>query len=49
MWLDAGVIYPIANSSWVCPVQCVPKKGRIIVVPNLKNEIFPMQTDGEST
>ena len=49
MWLDAGVIYPIANSSWVCPVQCVPKKGRITVVPNFKNEIFPMQTDGEST
>ena len=19
-WLDAGVIYPIADSSWVCPV-----------------------------
>ena len=26
-WLDAGVIYPIADSSWVYPVQCVPKKG----------------------
>ena len=26
-WLDLGVIYPIADSSWVCPVQCVPKKG----------------------
>ena len=26
-WLDAGVIYPIADRSWVCPVQCVPKKG----------------------
>ena len=25
-WLDAVVIYPIADSSWVCPVQCVPKK-----------------------
>ena len=25
-WLDAGVIYPIADSSWVCLVQCVPKK-----------------------
>ena len=28
-WLDAGVRYPIAYSSWVCPVQCVPKKGGI--------------------
>ena len=24
--LDGGVIYPIADSSWVCLVQCVPKK-----------------------
>ena len=35
-WLDAGVIYPIADSSWVCPVQCVPKKGGMTVVPNEK-------------
>ncbi|XP_070015443.1 uncharacterized protein [Nicotiana sylvestris] len=25
-WLDAGVAYPIADSSWVSPVQCVPKR-----------------------
>ena len=25
-WLDAGVIYPISDSSWVSPVQVVPKK-----------------------
>lgn len=25
-WLDAGVIYPIADSSWVSLVQCVPKR-----------------------
>ena len=24
-WLDAGIIYPISDSSWVSPVQCVPK------------------------
>ena len=24
-WLDAGIIYPISDSSWVNPVQCVPK------------------------
>ena len=41
-WLDAGVIYPIADSSWVCPVQCVPKKGGMTVVPNEKNELVPM-------
>ena len=26
-WFDAGVIYPIVDSSWVFLVQCVPKKG----------------------
>ena len=26
--LDAGIIYPIADSEWVSPVHCVPKKGR---------------------
>ncbi|XP_055824793.1 uncharacterized protein LOC129893304 [Solanum dulcamara] len=25
-WLDAGVVYPISDSRWVSPVQCVPKK-----------------------
>ncbi|XP_070010324.1 uncharacterized protein [Nicotiana sylvestris] len=25
-WLDAGVVYPISDSLWVSPVQCVPKK-----------------------
>ena len=43
-WLDAGVIYSIADSSWVCPVQCVPKKGEMNVVPNEKNELVPMRT-----
>ncbi|KAL4339239.1 hypothetical protein GQ457_08G031070 [Hibiscus cannabinus] len=27
-WLDAGIIYPISDSEWVSPVQCVPKKRR---------------------
>ena len=44
-WLDARVIYPIAYVSWVCPVQCVPKKGGMNVVPNEKNELFPMRPD----
>ncbi|XP_070007229.1 uncharacterized protein [Nicotiana sylvestris] len=26
-WLDAGIIFPISDSNWVSPVQCVPKKG----------------------
>ena len=25
--LDAGIIFPISDSSWVSPVHCVPKKG----------------------
>ena len=43
-WLDAGVIYPIADSSWVCPVLCVPNKGGMTVVPNEKNELVPMRS-----
>ena len=41
--LEAGMIYPIADSRWVSPVHCVPKKGGIIVVPNDKNEIIPQR------
>ena len=26
--LEAGLIYPISDSSWVSPVQVVPKKKR---------------------
>ena len=34
--LEAGIIYPIADSRCVSPVHCVPKKGGITVVPNNK-------------
>ena len=43
-WLDAGIIYPISDSSWVSPVQCVPKKRRIIVISNENNELIPTRT-----
>ena len=43
-WLDAGVIYPIADSTWVCPVKCVRKKGGMTVVSNEKNELVPMRS-----
>ncbi|KAK8701652.1 hypothetical protein V6N13_020035 [Hibiscus sabdariffa] len=33
-WLDVGIIYPISDSSWVSPVQCVPKKGGMTVITN---------------
>ena len=39
-WLDVRVIYSITDSSWVCPVQCVPKKGEMTVVPNKKMNLF---------
>ncbi|CAN6544138.1 unnamed protein product [Malus baccata var. baccata] len=32
--LDYGVIYPISDSKWVSPVQCVPKKSGVTVVAN---------------
>ena len=40
-WLDAGIIYPISDSSWVSLVQCVPKKGCMKMVENAKNELIP--------
>jgi hypothetical protein len=41
--LDAGIIYPIADSRWVSHVHCVPKKGGITVVPNKNNELIPQR------
>ncbi|KAL5550354.1 hypothetical protein UlMin_000530 [Ulmus minor] len=48
--MDAGIIYPISDSSWVSPVQVVPKKGGMTVVKNDKNELIPTRTvtDGYS-
>ncbi|XP_070024871.1 uncharacterized protein [Nicotiana sylvestris] len=43
-WLDAGVLYPISDSSWTSSVQCVPKKGGTTVVENSKNELIPTRT-----
>ncbi|XP_048228875.1 uncharacterized protein LOC125369779 [Ricinus communis] len=39
--LDTGLIYPMSNSSWVSPVQVVPKKGGMMVVRNEKDELIP--------
>nr|GFC31501.1 reverse transcriptase domain-containing protein [Tanacetum cinerariifolium] len=38
--LDAGLIYPISDSPWVSPVQCVPKKGGFTVVENEDNKLI---------
>ena len=42
--LDAGLIYPISDSSWVSPVHVVPKKGGTTVIKNEKNELIPTRT-----
>ncbi|KAM2494597.1 hypothetical protein ACFX1W_034676 [Malus domestica] len=41
--LDCGVVYPISDSRWVSPVQCVPKKSGVTVVANAKNELVPQR------
>ena len=43
-WLDARVIYPISDSSWVSPVQVVPKKGGKILIENEKDMLIPLRT-----
>ena len=42
--LDASVIYPISDSTWVSPVHCVPKKGGMTVIKNSKDELIPTRT-----
>ncbi|GJS90680.1 reverse transcriptase domain-containing protein [Tanacetum coccineum] len=42
--LDTGIIYPIADSPWVSPIHCVPKKGGIIVVTNKNDELVLTRT-----
>ena len=41
--LEAGILYPIADSQWVSLVHCVPKKGGITIVPTNKNELIPQR------
>ena len=40
--LEAGIIYPIANSNWVSPVHVVPKKAGFTVEKNAKGELVPV-------
>ncbi|KAL1559872.1 hypothetical protein AAHA92_10166 [Salvia divinorum] len=39
--VSLGIIYSIPDSKWVSPVHMVPKKSRIQVVTNAKNELVP--------
>ena len=42
--LEACIIYPVADSQWVSPVHCVPKKGGITIIPNDKDELTPQRS-----
>ncbi|GKC44881.1 reverse transcriptase domain-containing protein [Tanacetum coccineum] len=42
--LDTGIIYLIADSPWVSPIHCAPKKGGITVVTNENDELVPTRT-----
>ena len=39
--LQAGIIYPIFDSTWVSPTQAVPKKSRVTTVCNEKGKEMP--------
>ena len=39
--LQAGIIYPISDNTWVSPTQVVPKKSRVTTVHNEKGEEMP--------
>ena len=39
--LQAGIIYPISDSTWVSPTQAVPKKSGVTTVHNEKGEEMP--------
>ncbi|GJW19834.1 retrovirus-related pol polyprotein from transposon TNT 1-94 [Tanacetum coccineum] len=42
--LDTGIIFLIADSPWVSPIQYVPKKGSITVATNERNELVATRT-----
>ena len=39
--LAAGIIYPISDSSWVSPIQCVQKKRGMTIVKMEVGESIP--------
>ena len=40
--LQASIIYPISDSTWVSPTQVVPKKSGVTTVHNEKGEEMPI-------
>ena len=43
-WLDARVIYPISDNSWVSPIQVVSKKGGTTATWTENNALLPSRT-----
>jgi hypothetical protein len=41
--LDAGIIYPISDSTWVSPIKVVHKKYGITVVKNSSGDLIPQR------
>ena len=39
--LQAGIIYPLSDSTWVSPTQVVPKKSEVTTMHNGKGEEIP--------
>ena len=39
--LDAGIIYPISDSTWMSPTQVITKNFRVTVIKNEHNELIP--------
>ncbi|WVZ21467.1 hypothetical protein V8G54_008789 [Vigna mungo] len=39
--LKAGMVFPISDSTWVSPVQVVPKKSGMTIVKNQEGEFVP--------
>ncbi|CAL1406733.1 unnamed protein product [Linum trigynum] len=42
--MDAGIIFAISDSKCVSPTQVVPKKGKMTLVRNEKNQLISMHT-----
>ena len=40
-FLQAGIVYPISDSTWVSPTPVVPKKSGVIIMRNEKGEEVP--------
>ncbi|GJW10461.1 reverse transcriptase domain-containing protein [Tanacetum coccineum] len=40
--LDAGLIYPISDSPWVSPVDCVPEKGGAVLGQRIEKHFRPI-------